>query len=162
MTKRPSEPSPFTLIGAPMPAPFKGLERRVSMTMRDSAMLLASYDDDLARAADPEAPVAVLRVLVADGPPEAIPLTRGEFTLGRDLDTDIPIKHRTVSRKHLRLEVEPGRIIALLRHIDEAGVRFKDLHTTQSSLEDIFVSLVSKNATRDQNKRQLGPTRETQ
>ncbi|SAL26311.1 ABC transporter [Caballeronia choica] len=57
---------------------------------------------------------------------------------------------------------EPGRIIALLRHIDEAGVRFKDLHTTQSSLEDIFVSLVSKNATRDQNKRQLGPTRETQ
>ena len=37
---------------------------------------------------------------------------------------------------------EPGRIIALLRHIDEAGVRFKDLQTTQSSLEDIFVSLV--------------------
>jgi ABC-2 type transport system ATP-binding protein len=37
---------------------------------------------------------------------------------------------------------EPGRIIALLRHVDESGVRFKDLHTTQSSLEDIFVSLV--------------------
>ncbi|MDR5735165.1 ABC transporter ATP-binding protein [Caballeronia sp. LZ025] len=37
---------------------------------------------------------------------------------------------------------EPGRIIALLRHVDEAGVRFKDLQTTQSSLEDIFVSLV--------------------
>ena len=33
-------------------------------------------------------------------------------------------------------------IIALLRHVDEAGVRFKDLQTTQSSLEDIFVSLV--------------------
>jgi ABC-2 type transport system ATP-binding protein len=37
---------------------------------------------------------------------------------------------------------EPGRIIALLRHVDETGVRFKDLQTTQSSLEDIFVSLV--------------------
>jgi ABC-2 type transport system ATP-binding protein len=37
---------------------------------------------------------------------------------------------------------EPGRIIALLRHLDEAGVKFKDLQTTQSSLEDIFVSLV--------------------
>ncbi|KAK42786.1 multidrug ABC transporter ATP-binding protein [Caballeronia jiangsuensis] len=40
---------------------------------------------------------------------------------------------------------EPGRIIALLRHVDESGVRFKDLQTTQSSLEDIFVSLVREN-----------------
>ena len=30
----------------------------------------------------------------------------------------------------------------LLKQLDEAGIRFKDLHTTQSSLEDIFVSLV--------------------
>jgi ABC-2 type transport system ATP-binding protein len=33
-------------------------------------------------------------------------------------------------------------IAALLKAIDDAGVGFKDLHTTQSSLEDIFVSLV--------------------
>jgi ABC-2 type transport system ATP-binding protein len=33
-------------------------------------------------------------------------------------------------------------IAALLKSLDEAGVRFKDLQTTQSSLEDIFVSLV--------------------
>jgi ABC-2 type transport system ATP-binding protein len=33
-------------------------------------------------------------------------------------------------------------IAALLKDLDEAGVRFKDLHTTQSSLEDIFVNLV--------------------
>jgi ABC-2 type transport system ATP-binding protein len=33
-------------------------------------------------------------------------------------------------------------IIALLRDLEEAGIRFKDLHTTQSSLEDIFVTLV--------------------
>ena len=33
-------------------------------------------------------------------------------------------------------------IIALLKDLNEAGIRFKDLQTTQSSLEDIFVSLV--------------------
>jgi len=33
-------------------------------------------------------------------------------------------------------------IAGLLKELDDAGVRFKDLHTTQSSLEDIFVSLV--------------------
>jgi len=35
----------------------------------------------------------------------------------------------------------PG-IAALLDDLDAAGIRFRDLHTTQSSLEDIFVSLV--------------------
>ncbi len=34
-------------------------------------------------------------------------------------------------------------ITALLKDLTEAGIRFKDLHTTQSSLEDIFVNLVS-------------------
>jgi len=34
-------------------------------------------------------------------------------------------------------------ITALLRDLSEAGIRFKDLQTTQSSLEDIFVTLVS-------------------
>ncbi len=33
-------------------------------------------------------------------------------------------------------------ITALLKDLTEAGIRFKDLHTTQSSLEDIFVTLV--------------------
>jgi ABC-2 type transport system ATP-binding protein len=33
-------------------------------------------------------------------------------------------------------------IIALLKDLNDAGIRFKDLQTTQSSLEDIFVSLV--------------------
>jgi ABC-2 type transport system ATP-binding protein len=35
----------------------------------------------------------------------------------------------------------PG-IAALLDDLDKAGIRFKDLQTTQSSLEDIFVSLL--------------------
>jgi ABC-2 type transport system ATP-binding protein len=33
-------------------------------------------------------------------------------------------------------------IIALLRDLNQAGIRFRDLQTTQSSLEDIFVDLV--------------------
>jgi len=35
-------------------------------------------------------------------------------------------------------------ITALLRDLNQAGIRFRDLHTTQSSLEDIFVGLVSE------------------
>ena len=37
---------------------------------------------------------------------------------------------------------EPPNIAALLKDLDAAGIRFKDLNTSQSSLEDIFVSLV--------------------
>ena len=39
---------------------------------------------------------------------------------------------------------ERPSIAALLETLDKAGIRFKDLQTTQSSLEDIFVSLVRK------------------
>ena len=37
---------------------------------------------------------------------------------------------------------EPTGIVALLDRLSDAGIVFKDLQTTQSSLEDIFVSLV--------------------
>jgi len=37
---------------------------------------------------------------------------------------------------------EKVEIAELLKALNDAGIRFKDLHTTQSSLEDIFVSLV--------------------
>jgi ABC-2 type transport system ATP-binding protein len=37
---------------------------------------------------------------------------------------------------------ERSGIAALLRDLGAAGIRFKDLHTNQSSLEEIFVSLV--------------------
>ena len=36
-------------------------------------------------------------------------------------------------------------IAALLRRLSEQGVDFKDLHSSESSLEDIFVSLVRSN-----------------
>jgi len=37
-------------------------------------------------------------------------------------------------------------ITALLGDLSNAGIRFKDLSTTQNSLEDIFVSLVRTSA----------------
>ncbi len=37
-----------------------------------------------------------------------------------------------------------GGIAQLLKDLGDTGIQFKDLHTTQSSLEDIFVSLVRK------------------
>jgi ABC-2 type transport system ATP-binding protein len=39
---------------------------------------------------------------------------------------------------------EQTSIATLLDDLDKAGIGFKDLQTTQSSLEDIFVSLVRK------------------
>ena len=39
---------------------------------------------------------------------------------------------------------ERTSIATLLDDLDKAGIRFKDLQTTQSSLEDIFVNLVRK------------------
>jgi ABC-2 type transport system ATP-binding protein len=39
-------------------------------------------------------------------------------------------------------DAEHSGIVALLEDLEAAGIRFKDLQTTQSSLEDIFVSLV--------------------
>ena len=42
-------------------------------------------------------------------------------------------------------QAERTGITALLRSLHEAGIRFRDLNTTQSSLEDIFVDLVRQN-----------------
>ena len=41
-------------------------------------------------------------------------------------------------------QVERTGITALLNDLNRAGIRFRDLQTTQSSLEDIFVGLVSE------------------
>jgi ABC-2 type transport system ATP-binding protein len=41
---------------------------------------------------------------------------------------------------------ERADIAGLLRHLAEQGIEFKDLQTTQSSLEDIFVNLVGGHA----------------
>jgi ABC-2 type transport system ATP-binding protein len=45
-------------------------------------------------------------------------------------------------------DTQPGRagIAALLTGLSELGIQFKDLHTTESSLEDIFVGLLEQGA----------------
>ena len=37
---------------------------------------------------------------------------------------------------------ESRGIVDFMKHVNDAGIQFKDLRTKQSSLEDIFVSLV--------------------
>jgi ABC-2 type transport system ATP-binding protein len=41
-------------------------------------------------------------------------------------------------------QVERTGITALLGELNRTGIRFRDLHTKQSSLEEIFVSLVRR------------------
>ncbi|WP_428820308.1 ABC transporter ATP-binding protein [Microbulbifer sp. MCCC 1A16149] len=41
-------------------------------------------------------------------------------------------------------------IAELLRHLDQQGIEFKDLHSSESSLEEIFVNLVHQNQTEQQ------------
>jgi ABC-2 type transport system ATP-binding protein len=43
-------------------------------------------------------------------------------------------------------KAETTGLAGLLRRLNEAGVDFADLNTRESSLEDIFVSLVGRNA----------------
>ena len=43
-------------------------------------------------------------------------------------------------------KADGGGIARLLRSLNDHGIDFKDLHSTESSLEDIFVSLVSTRA----------------
>ena len=68
------------------------------------------------------------------------PLTALPFPLA-----DWPLE-LTAGGTELKYSFEPSdstNISSLLRHLDDAGIGFKDLHTQQSTLEDIFVSLVS-------------------
>jgi ABC-2 type transport system ATP-binding protein len=51
-------------------------------------------------------------------------------------------RHRT--RLQLRRQGERGSLAELLQDLGRAGIAFRDLHTTQSSLEDIFVELIGR------------------
>jgi len=60
-------------------------------------------------------------------------------TEGLDLSADGNTLTYTYDAKNARLG-----IAELLAELSQTGIAFKDLHTSQSSLEDIFVSLVTK------------------
>ena len=47
---------------------------------------------------------------------------------------------------HLAMNPEGSGIAALLRQLGEQGIDFRDLHSSESSLEEIFVGLVRAGA----------------
>jgi ABC-2 type transport system ATP-binding protein len=72
-------------------------------------------------------------------PLEQIPASLQGYTL--DLSADGNVLTYTFDSKS-----EDTGIAVLLRRLDEAGIDFKELQSSQSSLEDIFVSLVREQA----------------
>ena len=101
---------------------------------RDAAPVLS-----LAR----ELPAAALRDRVE---PRA-PVVLGHAPLGGDPSLLLQAKQRgvhgsLVQPEHRLAQLLDTRIPALLGDLDRSGVRFKDLKTSQSSLEDIFVTLL--------------------
>ena len=72
-------------------------------------------------------------------PLAAVPAALAPYGLELAADGLSLVYHYDAQREH-------GSIAALLRDLDAAGVEFSDLHTTQTSLEDIFVDLVAERA----------------
>jgi ABC-2 type transport system ATP-binding protein len=68
-------------------------------------------------------------------PLQAVPDTLSRYQL--DLTDDGNVLVYTYDTHGARTGITP-----LLQELSEAGIRFRDIHTTQSTLEDIFVSLV--------------------
>ncbi len=70
-------------------------------------------------------------------PIAALPPELGEFRLELSADgTELTYTYDT--------QGERTGITSLLQELNERGIRFRDLDTSQSSLEEIFVSLVRK------------------
>jgi ABC-2 type transport system ATP-binding protein len=60
-------------------------------------------------------------------------------------DWELVLRNGGCDLEYTFLASEEGKTIpALLRRMGELGIAYKDLNTRQSSLEDIFVSLVSE------------------
>ena len=76
-------------------------------------------------------------VLQLSGKLAAVPAQLAAYRLTLNAEGDELIYHYDT-------RAERTGITGLLHDVREAGIRFRDLHTTQSSLEDIFVDLVSE------------------
>jgi ABC-2 type transport system ATP-binding protein len=76
-------------------------------------------------------------VLQLHGKVDAVPAQLAAYHLTLNAEGDELIYHYDT-------RAERTGITGLLHDVREAGMRLRDLHTTQSSLEDIFVDLVSE------------------
>ena len=131
-----------------------GLIRR----LRDDGVtiiLTTHYIDEAEELADRVGVISAGRIILVE---DKASLMRklGKKQLTLHLKAPLPVLPESLADHPLELS-EDGRqltytydtkgeatgISALLRQLDAAGVDFKDLRTSQSSLEDIFVSLVS-------------------
>ena len=125
--------------------------------LRDSGVtiiLTTHYIDEAEEMADRIGVISKGELILVEDKIELMrKLGRKQLTL--QLPDPLKAVPAALSRHHLELsgdgteltytydaEHEHTGIAALLEDLDAAGIRFKDLRTTQSSLEDIFVSLV--------------------
>jgi ABC-2 type transport system ATP-binding protein len=130
-----------------------GIVRR----MRDSGVtiiLTTHYIEEAEEMADRVAVINKGEIIVVEDKAELMrKLGKKQLTL--QLHTTLDAIPDALAAHHLTLTAggselvytydtqgERTGITALLRDLNHAGVRFRDLHTTQSSLEDIFVDLV--------------------
>jgi ABC-2 type transport system ATP-binding protein len=126
-------------------------------TLRDSGVtiiLTTHYIDEAEEMADRIGVISKGELILVEDKIELMrKLGRKQLTL--QLPDALKAVPAALARHHLELsgdgtdltytydaEHEHSGIAALLEDLDDAGIRFKDLRTTQSSLEDIFVSLV--------------------
>jgi ABC-2 type transport system ATP-binding protein len=126
-------------------------------TLRDSGVtiiLTTHYIDEAEEMADRIGVISKGELILVEDKIELMrKLGRKQLTL--QLPDALKAVPAALARHHLELsgdgteltytydaEHEHTGIAALLENLDAAGIRFKDLRTTQSSLEDIFVSLV--------------------
>ena len=125
-------------------------------SLRDSGVtiiLTTHYIDEAEEMADRIGVISKGEIILVEDKVELMrKLGRKQLTL----QLHAPLEHVPAALSAYRLELgkdgtelnytydadAPTGIAALLEDLDCAGVRFKDLQTTQSSLEDIFVSLV--------------------
>jgi ABC-2 type transport system ATP-binding protein len=119
-------------------------------------ILTTHYIDEAEEMADRVGVISKGEIILVENKAELMrKLGRKQLTL--HLQNTLQLVPPELARYHLELanggtdliytydtQGERTSIATLLEDLDKAGISFKDLQTTQSSLEDIFVSLVRK------------------
>jgi ABC-2 type transport system ATP-binding protein len=130
---------------------------RLVRTLRDGGVtiiLTTHYIDEAEEMADRVGVINKGEIILVENKAELMrKLGRKQLTL--QLHDPLKVIPAELAGHHLELSGDGSELIytydtqgerpgiaALLDDLDKAGIRFKDLQTTQSSLEDIFVSLL--------------------
>ena len=76
----------------------------------------------------------------------ALAFKQARLALLRELCREMGVKHADTLAWQIAMQMEGAIVVAFMHALDAAGVAYTDLRTAQSSLEDIFVSLVHEEA----------------